>query len=128
MKISTIALIAGAGLFAAASAFASPDKGKGHMGMDMDKMVESHFAEVDANGDGSVTEAEYLDYKMAKAKEKFAKMAGDDGVFTLEEAKAAHAAKMEEHKAKMKEHKGKMKEHMGDRGEHGMKGHGDKED
>lgn len=120
MKISTIALIAGAGLFAAASAFASPDKGKGHM--DMDKMVESHFAEVDANGDGSVTEAEYLDYKMAKAKEKFAKMAGDDGALSLEEAKAAHAAKMEKRKAKMKEHKGKMKEH----GEHKMKGH-DKE-
>ncbi len=121
MKTSTIALIAGVSIFAAASAFASSDKGKGHMDMDMDKMVESHFAEVDADGDGSVTEAEYLDYKMAKAKEKFAKLAGDDGVLTLEEAKAAHAAKMEEHK-------GKMKEHMGDHGEHGMKGHGDKED
>jgi hypothetical protein len=79
--------------------------------MDMDKMVESHFAEVDADSDGSVTEAEYLDYKMAKAKEKFAKMAGDDGALSLEEAKAAHAAKMEEHKAKMEDHKGKMKDH-----------------
>jgi hypothetical protein len=126
MKTSTIALIAGASIFAAASAFASPDKDKGHMGMgmDMDKMVESHFAEVDANGDGSVTEAEFLDFKMAKAKEKFAKMAGDDGVVTLEEAKAAHAAKMAAHKDKMKEHKAKM----GENGEHHMKGHGKKEE
>lgn len=115
MKISTIALIAGASLFAAASAFAGHHEGKENMGMDA--KIEAHFAEVDADGDGSVTEAEYLDYKMAKAKEKFAKVAGDDGVISLEEAKAAHTAKMEAHKAKMKE-----------RGDHHKKGQESKED
>ena len=110
MKISTIALISGASIFAAASAIAGPDKDKGHMDMDKDKMVESHFADVDADGDGSVTEAEFLDYQMAKAKAKFAKIAGDDGVISIDEAKAHHAAKMEKHKAMKEEH-----------GQHGMK-------
>jgi len=117
MKTSTIALIAFAGVFATASAFAHSHEGKDGMKMDMAARAEAHFAEVDADGDGSITEAEFLEYRMAKAKAAFAEMAGEDGVISLDEAQAHHAAKMAKHKAMMKEHKGMMEDH----GDHEMK-------
>ena len=59
-------------------------KGGDHKG----KMFEKH----DTNGDGQISEAEFL----AHAKEKFTKMdANSDGVVTKEEGKAAKKAKRE---------------------------------
>jgi len=107
MKTSTFALLAGAGLFAATTALANHHEGKGEMDKDhmkMGEMAEMHFAEMDADSDGAVTEAEFLEFKMAKAKAMFAEAAGDDGVMTLDEMKAHHHARMEEHKAGMKTH------------------------
>lgn len=61
------------------------------------------FEKQDTNGDGIVTEEEFL----ARAKEHFTLMDGNkDGKITKEEAEAAHA-KMRE---KFKEHREKMKE------------------
>ncbi len=117
MNIKTIALISGASILAIASSVAIAHETKGEMKMDMAAKADAHFAEVDADGDGSITEAEFLDYKMVKAKAAFAEIAGEDGAISRDEAKAAHAAKMAKRKAKMKEHKGMMEKH----GDHEMK-------
>lgn len=71
------------------------------------KMFEKH----DTNGDGAISEDEFL----AHAKEKFTKMdANGDGSISKEEGKAAHEAKRE----KMKEMKKKHKEHHDSKEEH----------
>ncbi|HPF78407.1 MAG TPA: EF-hand domain-containing protein [Alphaproteobacteria bacterium] len=68
------------------------------------KMFEKH----DANGDGVISEAEFL----ASAKEKFAEMDKDgNGSISQEEVKASH----EERREKMKEMRDKWKEKRGDR-------------
>ncbi len=106
MKKTTLALIAGAGALAAASAFAEHHEKK--EGYDWEAKLEAKHAEVDANGDGNVSGEEFLAYKKAEAEKEWAKwaeVAGDDGVVSLDEAKAHHAAKMAEKEA-MKEHKG----------------------
>jgi Ca2+-binding EF-hand superfamily protein len=61
------------------------------------------FAEHDADGDGAISEAEFL----AGAKKKFAESdTNGDGSISQEEAKAHHEAR----RAKMKEMRGKWKE------------------
>ena len=103
MKKSVVIVLA-AGLVAAGAAFAG-EKG------DWEAKVEAPFKEVDANADGSVTEDELVAFMTAKAKKEFASMAGDDGMVSLDKAKAHHKAKHEE---MMKEHKNM---------DHGDKGH-----
>ncbi|WDI32016.1 hypothetical protein PUV54_02280 [Hyphococcus flavus] len=106
MKKTTFALIAGASALAAASAFAEHHEKKGEM--DWEAKLEAKFAEVDANGDGNVSGEEYLAYKRAEAEKewtKWAEAAGDDGMVSLDEAKAHHEAKMAEKAAMKKEKK-----------------------
>ena len=63
------------------------------------------FAEMDVDTDGLVTDAEFLswtsantDYTVEEASAKFAELAGEDGVLTLDELEAAMAAKDAESK------------------------------
>lgn len=54
------------------------------------------FAQKDANGDGAISQDEFLDAYKVKAMKKFEKMdANGDGSITQDEAKAAHS-KMKE--------------------------------
>ena len=98
MKLKMTTAILGAAAFGAVAAVAG-EKGDG----DWEAKLEAKFAEIDADADGSVSEAEYLEYKAAEAKKSFAEMGGGDGVVTLDEAKQAYAAKMAEKKAKKEE-------------------------
>ncbi len=107
MKRTIFTLTAGAVALAAGAAIAGDEKKK--MSWDekkakMEAKLEEKFAKVDANGDGSVTSAEYMAYKTAEAEKDWAKwVEGDaDGAITLDEAKAKQAAKMAEKKAKYK--------------------------
>lgn len=65
--------------------------------------MEQKFAAIDANGDGVITEAEYVAHKSEYARKSFAKMAGDDGQLTLEEAKAHKKKAHKKHKKEKKE-------------------------
>ena len=66
------------------------------------------FAKHDTNGDGSISEAEFLVHAKARFAEKDT---NNDGSISQEEAKAAHEAR----KAKMKEKREEMKERMQER-------------
>lgn len=110
MKKTTIALFAGASALAAASAFAGHHEGMS----DEEKMaawnakIEAKFAEVDTDADGQITKEEYMAYKMAEAEaawDDHADYLGDDGMASLDEAKAYHKAKWAEKKAEKAEHK-----------------------
>ena len=66
-----------------------------------------YFEKMDADANGSVSEAEFVSFKTAggkysedKARAKFAKLAGDDGLMTLGEFESAMKAS---HKDKKKE-------------------------
>ena len=68
---------------------------------DWDAKMADKFAKIDSNGDGVVSEAEYMAYKSSGSSEKFAKLAGDDGQLTLDEMKAAYKShKKKGHKKK----------------------------
>jgi len=86
-------------MFQAAPALAEHPEGGDHKGKrHIEKMKKS-----DTNGDGTISEAEFL----AKAKEKFAeKDTNGDGQISQEEARAAHEAK----RAKMKEKRQEKRE------------------
>ncbi len=102
MKKSTFALLVSAAAIMSTGAYAG-DKDKKK---DWNAKIEQHFAEVDANGDGNISEDEFLAYKSAKASEYWGKMAegaGDDGMISLDEMKAMHKAKMEKKKKMKKE-------------------------
>ncbi|MBI1392819.1 MAG: hypothetical protein GC152_08780 [Alphaproteobacteria bacterium] len=98
-RIALLASLAGALALAAGGASA------GEHGDKAAKM-EAKFAKLDADSNGSVSEAEYIAHKRAwhaekgkeftadaeaKAKEHFAKMSGGDGSFTLAEMKEAYS-------------------------------------
>jgi len=112
MKATTIALIASAGVFATASAFAEHHKGDDTM--DVNAKIEAAFAKVDANADGNISSEEYLAYKAAEAEKawaEYATAAGDDGLVSLDEAKAHHAAKMAKKEAMMADDGKEMMDH-----------------
>ena len=93
---------------AAAAAFVATGALAEHHGAKPDEAtktakMESHFKEVDANGDGQISEQELVEFVTAKAKADFAAMAGDDGLVSFDEMKAHHQAK---HKMMMKDHAG----------------------
>ena len=67
--------------------------------------MDEWFAKVDTNGDGVISEAEYLADKEAYARKKFAKMAGDDGQLTKEDVKAYKEKSKKKHKKDKKEKK-----------------------
>lgn len=93
MMKKILMLGAAALMFQAVPALAEGGPGDGHH---KGKMFEKQ----DTNGDGVITEDEFL----AKAKERFAMMDADsDGKITMEEGKAAH----EKMREKMKEWKDK---------------------
>ena len=98
---------AGAALAFATAAYADHQdagaKGAGKKDGGWEAMVEKHFAEVDADRSGAVTEAEMIAWATAKAKADFAAAAAGDDKVTLDEAKAHHRAK---HEAMMQEHGG----------------------
>lgn len=99
-------LTAAALIFQVTPVFAESSAEDGFHGKHKGKM----FAEKDANGDGVISESEFLDH----AKKKFAEIDGNgDGSLSQEEMKAAHKAKRE----KMKEMKGKWKEKRQERKE-----------
>jgi Ca2+-binding EF-hand superfamily protein len=101
MKKMILIASAGAVAFAGAAFAGHHEKMEKGDGKDRDAKIEAHFKEVDANGDGKVTEQEMVDYVTAKAKKEFAAMSGGDGEASLDEAKAYHKAK---HEKMMKEH------------------------
>lgn len=76
-------------------------------GEDWEAKLEEKFAAADANGDGVVSEEEFVAQSVMKARESFAEISGGDGALTLEEAKAAHKAKYDKMKAKKKDKKHK---------------------
>ena len=76
---------------------------EGERGGKKGKMFEQH----DTNGDGVISEAEFL----AKAKQKFAeKDTNGDGSISKDEAKAAHEAKREKRKEMREKRKEKNAE------------------
>jgi hypothetical protein len=107
MKIFLVS--AGAALALATAAYAdhhgagAQGAGKGKTDGGWEAKVEKHFAEVDADKNGAVTEAEMIAWATAKAKADFAAAAAGDDKVTLEEAKAHHRAK---HEAMMEDHGG----------------------
>ncbi len=110
MKKSIFTLTAAAVALAAGAAFAGD--GKKEMTAEehkakMEAKLAEKFAKIDANGDGSVSSAEYMAYKNAEAEKDWAKWTegDDDGAVTLEEATAKMHAHMAEKKAKYKEKK-----------------------
>ena len=112
MKLTLTTAIIGAAAFGAVAATAGHHEGEG--AKTWETKLEAKFAEIDADADGAVSEAEYLEYKAAEARKSFVEMGGDDGTVTLDEAKQAYAAKRAEKKAKMKERK-EMKDGMSDK-------------
>ncbi len=101
MKAKLIALMTGAAALASGAALAG-DKKDGDY--DWEAKVEEKFNKVDGNSDGQITRDEFLAYKAGKAEKEWdehADAVGDDGQLSLDEAKAAHKARME----KKKKHK-----------------------
>ena len=93
-------------VFQATPVFADDHQGGDKKG----KMFEKH----DTNGDGVISEAEFI----AKAKAKFSEMDADgDGNITKEEGKKAHEAKRAKRKEKMKEKRDEWKEKRQERRE-----------
>lgn len=95
MNKTMLMLIAGASALAvAASAYANYRDMKDG---DWENRMTAHFEQMDANGDGNVDHDEFIAFQ-AKMNEQrwqwFSSEAGDDGVVSLEEAKAHHDAMM----------------------------------
>jgi hypothetical protein len=94
--IRTLIIMTGAALALGAGATAIANHhGGGKMMGDKGAMMEAHFAEMDADKSGAVTEEEFVAFAVARAKAKFAEIAGDDASLTLDDMRAHHAAKMD---------------------------------
>jgi Ca2+-binding EF-hand superfamily protein len=74
---------------------------------------EKRFEEMDTNGDGKIDRAEYVEYEIKKANERF-DVADDnrDGFITRKEAEGAMKQKQQEVRKKMKEWKQKQEKGM----------------
>ncbi len=65
--------------------------------------LERRFEEMDANGDGRISRAEYLAYERRKANERFDAADGNkDGFITRKEAEGAMKRREEEIRARMR--------------------------
>jgi hypothetical protein len=103
-------MLTAAGLILQATPVLADHHEDGHKGHG-DKRGEM-FAKHDINGDGVISEAEFLTH----AKAKFVKKdTNHDGSISKEEAKTAHAAKREKWKEKREGMKDKMHERMKER-------------
>ena len=111
MKKMLPILLLGASAFAtAAYANHHGDKDGNHAERQAKKEAKAaeHFAEVDTDGSGNISRAEFIAYKTAKAENEWdsnTEFAGDDGELSLEEMKAFHKAKRQERRKKYKGHK-----------------------
>ena len=63
-----------------------------HESVEVDSKIQAFFAAADTDVDGVLTQTEYLDYQAAEAFNRFALMAGDDSLVTMEEVKAFYVA------------------------------------
>jgi Ca2+-binding EF-hand superfamily protein len=73
--------------------------------------VQKRFDEMDANGDGKIDRAEYLEYERKKANERFdVADENSDGFIARKEAERAMKKKEEEMRQKMKEWREKRSE------------------
>lgn len=84
-------LIAAGALAAAAAAAPSGE---------MKAKVDALFSAADINADKTITEQEYVDYQLTRARADFAAMAGSDGALTADEATRHWEAKAAETAAK----------------------------
>jgi len=98
MKKIIFATVAAIGAIGVAAAIAEHHEG-GDNGWEAE--VEATFNSIDADADGTITSEEYMAHKMAQAEEEWGKWANDDGVVTLESAKATYQAMAAEKEAAM---------------------------
>lgn len=129
-------LLTGIAALAAAPLIAQEMKGREGHGMmarepmtrtDVQTRVKTHFAEMDANKDGAVTQAEIDSGRAAKMAERhgemFTKMDADkNGSISRAEFDAHHAGMMQDGHRGMGDHRGR--EHGGGHGEKGQMGGG----
>lgn len=102
-------MLTAAGLILQATPVLAGDHEGGHKKGDHKAKM---FEKQDLNGDGSISEAEFLE----GAKKRFKEMdANGDGAFTKEEGKAAHEARREKMKEKRAKWKEKRKEKLEER-------------
>ena len=74
---------------------------------------EKRFEEMDTNGDGKIDRAEYVEYEIKKANERFdVADENQDGFITRKEAERAMKQKQQEVRKKMKDWKQKQEKGM----------------
>ncbi len=66
----------------------------------IDSKIENVFLLADLDADGLLSETEYVDFQVSKAKSSFKVMAGDDAFASVDEVKNWYLAKQEEKPAK----------------------------
>ena len=66
----------------------------------IDSKIDNVFLLADLDADGLLSETEYVDYQVSKAKSSFKVMAGDDAFASVDEVKNWYLAKQEEKPAK----------------------------
>ena len=97
--MNNLIITAAAGLAALGTAAAIAGEKKDKAGWEA--KVEAMFIQMDANADGALTEAEYVEFKAAEARAKFAEMAGENKELTLAAVKDLYATQAAEKSAKV---------------------------